>query len=315
MLEELRNLEYHGGKEGLLFFLCDVIGNKHVTIRDVEVICAHTPGTYYLSVNNLIVFCSTFGWIQFEEDKLSASSDILPFISNRQKMNDYLMSSIVKQLFETKLLDSSMFSYDAVQCCYAFKNERFPLSLSCVRNVLISQGFIYPIRDNQGTRFYIDTHYDTLVAKHCRESHRQVSLEQLKKQLEKNEQAGEKAELFVLSFEKKRIGGPLSDRIKRVSEIDVAAGYDIASFNSGESDNPDRFIEVKALSKEGFYWSKNEYDIAKLLGDKYYLYLIELEKTNNPDYIPEMISNPAKCIMTSENWIVEAQSYIVRRFS
>lgn len=164
-----------------------------------------------------------------------------------------------------------MFYYDSVQFRYAFKNELLPLSLSSVRNVLISQGFLIPLRDTQGTRFYISPTYDALVAKHCKERRKQLSLEQLKKQFERNELAGEKAELFVLEYEKRRLGLPLCEKVRRISEIDVTAGYDIVSFDSPQSREPDRFIEVKAVSSAGFYWSKNEYEIAKLKGDMYYL--------------------------------------------
>lgn len=56
MLEELKNLNYHGGKDGLLFFLCDVIGRTGVSIRDAEVICSHAPGKRQLSVEDLVSY-------------------------------------------------------------------------------------------------------------------------------------------------------------------------------------------------------------------------------------------------------------------
>ena len=93
----------------------------------------------------------------------------------------------------------------------------------------------------------------------------------------------------------------------------MSAGYDIVSFNSQASQNPDRFIEVKAISRAGFFWSKNEYQIAKLKGELYYLYLVELSKIGETDYAPEMIQNPALNIMESDNWFVETQSYHINR--
>ena len=218
----------------------------------------------------------------------------------------------MEQLFLGGVIDQTMFSYDSIQSSYAFKNELLPLSLSCVRNVLISQGFLVPQRNPQGTRFHIAPLYDALIAKHCKIRRKQHSVERLKKQLEDNELAGEKAELFVVEYEKKRIGSPLCESIKRISEIDVAAGYDIVSFNSGDSLEPDRFIEVKAVSSSGFFWSKNEYEVAKLKGDSYYLYLVELGRVDEPGYNPEMIQNPAMSVMGSDEWFVEAQSYHIR---
>ena len=81
-----------------------------------------------------------------------------------------------------------------------------------------------------------------------------------------------------MKYEKKRLGVEGENKVKRISEIDVTAGYDIVSANSPNSTVANRFIEVKAVSENGFYWSKNEYDIAKLLAADYYLYLVDLSK-------------------------------------
>ena len=312
MLDVLKNLKYHGGKDGLLFFICDVIGTSQIRIKDAAVICAHTPGKHYLSAEDLVSYCHALEWIQVFEDVVSISPDIATLLEDKEKLNDALIISTVNRLFKENIMDSSMFYYDAIQCCYAFKNELLPLSLSGVRNVLISQGFLIPLRNTQGTRFYISPTYDSLVAKYCKERRKQLSLEQLKKQLENNELAGEKAEQFVLEYEKKRLGQPLCEKVRRISEIDVTAGYDIVSFDSNQSQEPDRFVEVKAVSNAGFYWSRNEYGIAKLKGDTYYLYLVEISKVNQQDYSPQIIQNPATNVMESEEWFVEAQSYFIK---
>ena len=313
MLDALKNLKYHGGKEGLLFFICDVIGSGQIKIHDAEIICAHAPGKHYLSVGDLISYCHALGWIDVSEDVVSVTPVIAELLNDKDKLNDALIASTVNQLFYENIIGSSMFCYDSVQCSYAFKNELLPLSLSGVRNVLISQGFLIPLRDTQGTRFYISPTYDALVARHCRERRKQLSLEQLKKQLERNELVGEKAELFVLKYEKKRLGLPLSEKVRRISEIDVTAGYDIVSFDSPQSQEPDRFIEVKAVSSAGFYWSKNEYEIAKLHGEKYFLYLVDLSKIADEEYGPVVIANPALTVMSSQDWLIEPESYHIRK--
>lgn len=313
MLDELKNLDYHGGKEGLLFFICDVIGQNEITIRDAKVICAHAPEKRNLTVEDLIRYCFAFGWIKVEDDTISLSSSIAACVSDYDLLNKELIQSTVEQLFKQEIFDSSFFSYDAIQGCYLFKNELLPLAYSTIRNVLISQGFLIAVRFGQGTKFYVATKYDSIVAIQCNRKRKILSLKQLKKQLEDNELAGEKAELFVLSFEKDRIGWPLCDGIKRISEIDASAGYDIVSFSSYNSKEPDRFIEVKAVSNSGFFWSKNEFNIAKLKGDMYYLYLVELRRVSEPGYVPEMIRDPASNIMKSDDWFAEAQSYHIKR--
>lgn len=312
MLDDLKKLNYQGGKDGLLFFICDVIGQNEIKIRDAEVICSHAPGKRYLSVKDLIRYCLVFGWIDAGSDVVSVSPSFKAYVGDKEALNEKLILSTVEQLFMEGILDPTLFSYDAIQGCFSFKNELLPLSFSTVRNVLISQGFLITSRDDKGTKLYIAPAFDSLVAKHCKTKRKQLSLESLKRQLENNEIAGERAELFVLSYEKERIGQPLCQNIKRISEIDASAGYDIVSLNSCESQEPDRFIEVKAVSSTGFFWSRNEYEIAKLKGNMYFLYLVELSRLNEPGYVPEMIQDPAASVMGSDSWFVEAESFHIK---
>lgn len=275
-------------------------------------LCSYAPGKCYLALESLIRYCEAFGWIELSDKIISVSPSIAKLLNDKAKLNDALIESTVNQLFRENLLDSEMFCYDLIQFSYSFKNEMLPLSLSVVRNTLISQGFFVPLRNAQGTRFYISSSYDSLIARYCKEQRKQLSLDKLKRQLHLNELAGEKAELFVLEYEKKRLGMPLSEKVRRISEIDVEAGYDIVSFASLQSQEPDRFIEVKAVSDAGFYWSKKEYEIARLKGDKYYLYLVELNRINQEDYSPLIIPDPAVKVMEADNWFVEAQSFLIR---
>ena len=313
MLDALKNLKYLGGKEGLLSFFCDVVGTSQVPISDAEILCSHLYGKQNLSAEEIIRYCSTLGWIQVVDGIISVSPDIIPLLEDKEKLNDTLIISTIKRLFDENIITSNIFSYDSLRHQYIFKNEFFPLYLSGIRNMLISQGFLIPQRETWGTHFYLAPVYDSFIAKYCKAKRKQVSLEELKRQLEKNELIGEKAELYVLEFEKNRLGAPLSDKVRRISEVDATAGYDIISYDSIQSIEMDRFIEVKAISSSGFYWSKNEYETAKLKGETYYLYLVDLHKINQPDYTPEIIQNPAVTIMESEAWLVEAQSYSIRR--
>lgn len=164
-----------------------------------------------------------------------------------------------------------------------------------------------------GSRFYVSPEYESLVASQCIRKRKAISLEQLKKRLKSDELAGEKAELFVVKYEKKRLGVEGENKVKRISEIDVTAGYDIVSANSPNSTVANRFIEVKAVSENGFYWSKNEYDIAKLLAADYYLYLVDLSKIDDDNYEPDIIHNPVQHIMENNLWLVEPQSYHIQK--
>ncbi len=88
----------------------------------------------------------------------------------------------------------------------------------------------------------------------------------------------------------------------RVSKEKTDAGYDIASF-SGEKISLifDRFIEVKATTGNYpmFYWSENEIEKAKIIGEQYFIYLwINFGKPNQRLLTP--IRNPYEKIWKSD---------------
>ena len=134
------------------------------------------------------------------------------------------------------------------------------------------------------------------------------------KRLVRDEENGEKAEKLAWQYDKARLMqlGISKDPLS-ISSIDVTAGYDMVSYESDQSENYDRFIEIKAVSRSGFFWSKNEYEVAKAKGERYYLYLVELSRIDDPGYAPDMIQNPATSIMEANDWFVEAQSYHIKR--
>lgn len=308
------------GIRAFLIVLPTAAGKSRIVEEDIqkfaagkEQLCNHAPGKHHLSCDDLITYCSTFGWIRFSENILSLADDLIQLVEDNNQTNNYLIQSTVNFLFDADIFSINMFYYDSVQQQYRFKNESFPLKLSSVRNVLISQGFLCVDRGVTGSRFYVSPEYESLVASQCIRKRKAISLEQLKKRLKSDELAGEKAELFVVKYEKKRLGVEGENKVKRISEIDVTAGYDIVSANSPNSTVANRFIEVKAVSENGFYWSKNEYDIAKLLAADYYLYLVDLSKIDDDNYEPDIIHNPVQHIMENNLWLVEPQSYHIQK--
>ena len=142
----------------------------------------------------------------------------------------------------------------------------------------------------------------------------QITIEELQKRLQRNIELGEQAERFAWEYEGNRLKQcGINKEPLRVSDIDVSAGYDMVSYESSLSNSFDRFIEVKAVSNIGFFWSRNEYEVAKLKADKYYLYLVEIKRLEEPDYKPEIINNPAEVVMESSEWFVEAETFQIKR--
>lgn len=312
MLQELRNLKFPGTKDAIIFFLQSLAIHGDMSVDDLRILCTHAPGQYQIAVEQMINYCQYFDFIHVNQT-VSFNSDLLPFVFSAKALNTYITEKSVEILFGDGILAASMFSFEITTQRFLFHNEMLPLAYAAIRNILVSQGFFVVSRSRAKTVFYIADDYEKLVSEHCKKQKRTMSLEQLKKHLEENAIAGEKAEQFVLSYERRRLGGKAASKVKIISSIDVGAGYDIVSFNSTTSSEYDRFIEVKAISAGNtFFWSNNEYETAKLMDSNYYLYLVDLNKINASDYVPIIIKNPAVVIMQSSEWLIETQSFYVR---
>lgn len=184
------------------------------------------------------------------------------------------------------------------------------MKYSALRNILIEFNFFKISDDNL---LLIQDVYINDVKMLIKKSKNKITINQLKERLKKQDENGELAEQYVLNFEKRRLCSNKKNLIKRISEIDVNAGYDLCSFNNNESTEYDRFIEVKSFNEEVyFYWSSNEIETAKKLGDKYYLYLVDRSKIFDENYIPYIYINPIN-ILESEDFVVRANSYYIKK--
>ena len=133
-----------------------------------------------------------------------------------------------------------------------------------------------------------------------------ISEDELYKILEKQREVGSAAEEETITYEKKRlmnlgINQVIIEKIKRISKEKTDAGYDIASFDGQKiSFIFDRFIEVKATTGNCsvFYWSENEIEKAKSMGEQYFIYLwVNFGKPNQRLLTP--IKNPYENIWKS----------------
>jgi hypothetical protein len=132
-----------------------------------------------------------------------------------------------------------------------------------------------------------------------------ISQENLLNLLEQKKKHGIIAEEFVLHLEKERLmnsGRPdLARSVRRISENNIAAGYDILSFDGHESNLlPGRFIEVKGTTSNQvlFYISKNELDMAKRMRNRYWIYCVLNVESKKLKQL-KMIKNPYRAILHS----------------
>lgn len=246
------------------------------------------------------------------------NEDFVEFLMNDRYMRGKFLEKLLLTLKEDEafqtIFSSSNISYDVIYNLIQVDNAAFGFRFSNFRQLLISFGFLnrhpnYQIRKliiNQRYRFL----FDRVVLPEIRR--RKIGIENLEEMLEHKQIRGAQAEDFVLKFEKQRLSShPKVESILKISDYDVGAGYDIVSYEDDGSREHNRFIEVKSCSIDRrFYWSKNEVLQARIMRNRYFLYLVDSEKINSGSYEPLVIPNPYKNVFMNVGWKREEQSWL-----
>lgn len=103
------------------------------------------------------------------------------------------------------------------------------------------------------------------------------------------------AEKIVVSEERKKLKeselNEEAKKVRRISEENAKAGYDIESFGKeGEGRGKPIFIEVKGSEgfKEDFFWTENEVKVAEEKGERYWIYLVRGINLRKKTWHPEI---------------------------
>lgn len=186
---------------------------------------------------------------------------------------------IIKTLFENKTYRTKLFGDYLKNFSYEDEVSSFIPTLKLglkykgERNFLVSLGIINYL--NGRNTYTVNKPFENQVL----DLKRKLPYNSLVNKLKAREKLGQEAELLVLNYEKElfKKNPKMQMQITQVSSSNSNAGYDIKSISSVNGiEFVDKYIEVKAVSEINwqFYWSRNEIDTAKKLGDKYYLYLV-----------------------------------------
>ncbi len=249
----------------------------------------------------LIYFLKALSLLEEKKDKIFALDK--PNWPSEEEFEKFFIKKIITNLKKNKEL--KLLFFDGL-----LKNEDGLIVLdptkvagefTALRDVLIN--FKYLIR-RKDTIFYLlnDDFRKELLSYLSPPRARKIKRTQkdIERDLENKKIAGEKAEKWVLNFEKRKFKNKISSDIhkliQRISQENANAGYDITSIQSETSSQVDKFIEVKSCSQKIFYLTSNEMIVARDLGPKYFIYLVESSKMDNPDYQPIIIKNPAQKI-------------------
>lgn len=311
MQEELRRSNTIGDLRGILYFAGTVLKGDEIKRDSARQICSFANDVR-INFNAAVAFFEYLGLIDVSVQSLKPtdSGRKLCGLLDDGSFEEKLCETCLEKVMADAVIDIGALRFDSSKGAYYIEKHGFPIAAAVFRNVLIQ---LRALSERPNGSLELSERYEPLFANVQKTVKRKMTLEALKRQLELQEQQGEAAELLVLECETQRLSGnPLAGKVKRISSIDVSAGYDIVSFEDCSSHEYDRFIEVKSFSGQPhFYWSKNEIEVATLYGDKYYLYLINLEKAGETNYSPTLIRNPAKAIIETDAWLMQPTSYLV----
>lgn len=143
-----------------------------------------------------------------------------------------------------------------------------------------------------------------------KKQHRKLTLDDLEKRLARQREVGALGENVAFRHEYLRLSllgcdNP-NNHIKKYSEDDVGAGYDLSSKFNEEV----RFIEVKSsvISNESFFLSENEKITLAELGESAYIYLVKIDELDQKN---SMVVNEIRNPMTDPKLFLEPVAYKV----
>ncbi len=280
--------------------------------------------------DSVLNYCKYAGLVQIKGKNVTISTLGQKFL-NANKERYFEINEAQKQLVTERIIFLGPWSNHARELFNSFSlnqlTEAYELSMgdsSLSKNQSASIHFFKHLGILQEGKFVIQVEkkYSELVYQLTADG-KVMSEQQLEKILMENRKLGARAENVVVEFEKKRLrklGKPMqAELVKRISTINVAAGYDIESFDGTTDDIfPNRFIEVKATTGDllHFYWSINEMNVAKKKKNRYWIYMMTNFKEDNPyDTVPILIQNPEYSIPKRSYLTMEAHKFLVKEIS
>lgn len=310
MLTELKRCNSIGNVDGLLFLVSIMAGKKRISRAEIRNRCA-LENSITVNCPGAVAFFEYLRLVDTTSDTVMPlpELDTLAAKSNSEII-EQLAAMSINRLVEEGIFDKDATGFDAEKGHITIKRSAFPLAYAAVRNFLTMAG---ALDKEENGEICVAGNYESDWTEQLRNRRKKFTLEQLLEQQEEQSRRGLEAEEFVLGLEKKRLP-ELAQKIKRISDFDVAAGYDIVSYENNGSGQYDRFVEVKCyMGSPHFFWSENESDVAKIKADKYILCLVDYLKMGEPGYQPEFIRNPYETIFGSDEWLVNASSYRIQK--
>lgn len=253
--------------------------------------------------------------LYIEKEHIFVDEKISKFLNNESQIKDRFIKYLFKALKEDdsfhQIFNSKYLSYDVIYKSFQISNSAFGFRFANFRQLLLDFDAIKHHPTPEINNFIVNSRFrkifDKTVLPEIKK--RKIGVDEFKQSIEKQQIYGEEAEKFVLDFEVKRLNG--KEKIEWVAEYVVNAGYDIASYDDEKDNEHNRFIEVKSYAgnRPYFYWSRNEYNVAKRRKENYWLYLVNRNKIGEKDYVPLMEQNPYESVLQNGSWNKQIEKY------
>lgn len=317
MLKELRRYRNFGTPNYFFELLSTLKGNQEATYTrtDIEKLFYNRVIDGRSIFDGCLEIAIKTEILIFKNDFLTLSYGVVDSLNSISQMRDKFVEYLFKALKDDdefhKIFCSDHLSHDIIYKSLQINNQAFSLKYSNFKQLLIDFEAIRTHPTTELNSFIINNRYKKLFDKTVLPEikKRKIGIEEFRKAMEQQQIYGEEAEKFVLNFEFIRL--EKQKEIDWVAEYIVNEGYDIASYNHEYDELPNRFIEVKSYDGETpyFFWSRNEYSVAKRKKDEYWLYLVNRSEISLKEYRPIMIQNPIESILNNSEWIKEVDKY------
>jgi hypothetical protein len=284
--------------------------NAEQIIRDLLTI---TPGSWSKARNTIQVLAD-FGLIKLH-DGAALLHIAGPSTNWSQQIAAKVADAVAHQLAATNL--TGCVRARAGNSALWIDSKLLPKSLFGLPLWIVEFGVA--ARDSTESRFWLiheehtPTFFRSVRAANRRPRRRIINADDLEADLAEMARRGAEAEDWVVDFERKRLAGhPLLDQVRRISNDDVGAGYDIVSFSDSSAIQHDLFIEVKSYTtQKRFFWSRNEIATAQEFGEDYSLYLVAYDRLADVGYAPQIIRGPysALFLTTDPGWVISPSSF------
>lgn len=292
-----------------MFLVSMLSGKEWVGYNELVNRCALEKNVS-IRCDGAVAFLQYLGYVERDEVYVITTEKFSNLPDNRDAIINTFIKDCIETLVEEGIFDSDATSFDPEKGHLSIKRSAFPLAYAAIRNFMTVAGALE--KETNG-EICVSEDYETDFSSQLRIRKDKFTLEQLRQKQEEQNKRGLEAEIFVLKLEREHLPQK-AYKIKRISDFDVSAGYDIVSFSDSDSAVYDRFIEVKCyLGSPHFYWSENEVDVAKRKGERYILCLVDYTRITEEGYEPEYISNPYEVIFNEDKWLVNTASYKVQK--